>query len=345
MLKLTKRFSQRILCALLVLLPAGLADMAAAAENWKMHIIWPAGRPEARYFQEFADKVNASSGGALTIDLYAGNSLNIADVDLLRILPSGAVIQIAGTYPGYLTREVPDFMYVLPAGVLTSPDQLQALLPDLRPIYEEVFNKAGVKLISFVGHGAPKTDIFCKTPVNSLSELATKKLRVWERFHVDLFGALGVSAQNIPQNELYVALTTGVIDCAVYPLAGATAVSLQEAAPYGAYLFPYAIHPLTVVVSDVAWNRLDPATQEVVLQVAREIEERTFADYITGVNDEIAAATLEADGATLLEDFSEADRQLFADTAMKLWQSMCEDAPESGKAICDTMQARVLALE
>ena len=84
------------------------SDPADAAEtNWKMHIVWVPARPEAQAYQQFADKVTKEAGDALDMTLFTSGSLGIKDADMLRILPRGNIIQAAGLYPGYLTRDKP----------------------------------------------------------------------------------------------------------------------------------------------------------------------------------------------------------------------------------------------
>jgi len=207
-----------ITAAAIAVTGAGLvapAPASAADINWKMHMVWVPARPEAQAYQRFADEVTKRAGDALDIQLFSSGSLGVKDPDMLRILPRGNIIQAAGLYPGYLSRDKPQYAYTLPAGVVSAPEKLQAILPELRSIYEETYDEAGIKLLGFVGHAVRDTHIMCKEPVNTLEDLRTKKLRVWEQFHVDVFEKLGVSAQIIGQNDLYVAMQTGVIDCAV----------------------------------------------------------------------------------------------------------------------------------
>ena len=81
--------------------------MQAAPAEWKMHIVWVPTRPEAVSFKEFVAKANELSEGTLNITLYDSGSLGVKDVDMLRILPAGTTIQIAGLSPAYLSRDVP----------------------------------------------------------------------------------------------------------------------------------------------------------------------------------------------------------------------------------------------
>jgi TRAP-type C4-dicarboxylate transport system substrate-binding protein len=308
----------------LIGLAAGLAASGQAwaqAQQWKMHIIWVPARAEAKAYQEFVDIVNAKAKGKLEITLHPGGALGVKDVDMLRILPPGNVIQVAGLYPGYMTRDEPEYASTIPPGVIKEPEKLVAALPTLTKIYQATYDKWGIKLLGYVGHPIREVHIFCKEPVQSLAQLRGKKLRVWEKFHVDTFGKLGVAAQNIPQNDLYVAMSRGVVDCAVYGTGLAGTISLQEVAPYASYLFPYVLHPLHIIVSKKSFDSLPADVQQVMMDAAKAVEKKTFDGYVKGDFDKQAAAELSQKGLKLLPPFPEADQELFTKTAREVWET------------------------
>lgn len=319
----------------------GGAAEAAAQTTWKMHIVWVPARPEAQAFKKFADAVNDKAKGKLKIELHPGGSLGVKDVDMLRILPAGNVIQIAGLYPGYMTRDVPEYTVTLPPGVVKEPEKLVAILPALNRIYEETYNKWGIKLLGHVMHPVRDTHIMCKEPVTSLAQLKGKKLRVWEKFHVDTFAKLGVAAQVIGQNDLYVAMRTGVVDCAVYPIGFATTISLQEVAPSASYLFPYVLHPLNIIVAKRSFDALPADVQKIVADQAQQIQKATIDSYVKGTYDREAFGEFSQKGGRLLEAFPEADQALFTRTAREVWEAT---AKEIGKKALENRDAVLKAL-
>jgi TRAP-type C4-dicarboxylate transport system substrate-binding protein len=303
---------------------AGIGE-AVAQTTWKMHIIWVPARPEASDFKMFADQVNEKAKGKLKIELYPGGSLGVKDIDMLRILPAGNVIQIAGLYPGYMTRDVPEYASTLPPGVLKDPDRLVAALPALTKIYEETYNKWGIRLLGYVMHPVRDTHIVCKEPITSLAQLKGKKLRVWEKFHVDTFSALGVSAQVIGQNDLYVAAHTGVVDCSVYPMGFVSTISLQEVQPNASYLFPYVLHPLNIIVAKKSFDALSPEIQKVVVDAAQQVQKATIDNYLKGTYDKKAFDEFTKKGGRLIESFPMADQELFTKTARDVWAKTAKD--------------------
>jgi len=313
----------KIIVATATLLSAITA--AQAATSWKMHMVWVPNRVEAQYYQKFVDLVNERSDGELTIELYPGGSLGVKDVDMLRTLPKGNVIQAAGLYPGYMTRDEPEYAVTLPPGVVSDPEELLDILPVLTEIYEETYDKWGIELLGYVAHPVRDTQLICKEPVTSLEQLKGKKVRVWEKAQAEAFEELGIAAQIIGQNDLYMAMRTGVVDCAVYPMHFSLTVSLQEAAPYASYLFPYVFHPLHIIVSKNAYDQLPEHLQVILKDAAKEVEEESMEAYIKGEVDKESALEWEAEGGTVLDDFSVEEQEIFAQAAATVWDTLTDE--------------------
>ena len=302
------------------------APAKAAEVEWKMHAVWVPTRPEIGFLKKWVRLVNERAAGKLKITLYPGGSLGIKDVDMLRILPEAKAIQAALLYPGYMSRDVPEYVYTLPPGAVMEPEKLVEILPTLSKIYGETYKKWGIEHLGYIQHPVRGTSIFCKTAVNTLDELKKKKVRVWEKSHVVAFGKIGVAAQVIPQNDLYVAMQTGVVDCAVYPVGFAMTISLQEVAPYSAYLFPYVLHPLTLIAAKKAFDALPADVQGIIRTTTAEVEKETNENYVSGAVDAKAEAKITKKGHTILAPFSPEDRAAFTAAVRETWQELSKKA-------------------
>lgn len=322
--------SLQLLSATLILTAGGLST-AHAVTKWKMHMVWVPNRVEAQYYQKFVDLVNERAEGELQIDLFPGGSLGVKDVDMLRTLPKGNVIQAAGLYPGYLTRDEPQYAVTLPPGVISDPEKLVDIEPILTDIYNKTYDKWGIKLLGYVAHPVRDTQVICKDEISSLDDLKDKKVRVWEKAQAETFEKLGIAAQIIGQNDLYMAMRTGVVDCAVYPTHFSLTVSLQEAAPNASYLFPYVLHPLNLIVSQAAYDKLPENVQKILDDTAKEVQQESFDAYLKGDVDKISAEEWEESGGKILPDFSEADQQAFTEAAREVWAELVEEV--GGEAV------------
>jgi len=208
------------------------ASAFAADFEWKFNNGLPETRNESQELNAFAEAVAKATDGRLAIQVYHGGSLGLKNEDVLRWLPSG-VSEMGLVWANYVGRDAPELNAIYIQGSVGSPEEHLRALPVIRDIYEQEFGKWDIVTAGFMALPMLEASIFCADdPVRTLADLEGKKLRVWSKDQVDTFERLGVSAQIIPQTEMYVALRTGVVDCAVYPALFAHTVSLQEVAKY-----------------------------------------------------------------------------------------------------------------
>ncbi|MXY33282.1 MAG: C4-dicarboxylate ABC transporter substrate-binding protein, partial [Boseongicola sp. SB0664_bin_43] len=228
-------------------------------------------------------------------------------------------------------RDVPSLNAVMIQGSVGSPEELISALPEIKEIYAEVLGEMDIVPTGFMALPLLKASIFCREePVRSLEDLRKKKLRVWSNDQVETFSKLGVSAQIVGQNDLYVALQTGVVDCAVYPALFAHTISLQEVTKYASYLYPVAGVPYVLGASKGAWESISDAEREAVTTAAARVWERTNEYSKAEENEQAARARLAEQGIEFLEPFSDEDRAAFLGAASATWQEMAEEA--GGKA-------------
>lgn len=315
----------------------GALTTAAGAEEWRLNNFLPETRPESAQIATFVEDVNtALADQDFTLTLYSGGSLGLKNTDLLRVVPAGAV-EMSLMWANYLGRDAPALGSVFVQGAISTVEELKAVLPVAREIYAEEYADWGVTTVGYVAIPTLSVSVFCRDePVNTLEDLKAVKLRVWAREQVETFTRLGVSAQIIPQEETYVALRTGVVDCALYPALYANTISLQEVTNYASFLYPMASAPYTLGVETGRWDATDPVIKEAITKAADDLWERTN-QYDQDLERELAAR--EALGVTWGEDFPDSDRAEFLTAVSETWQMLAEEA--GGNAL--DYRARVLA--
>lgn len=307
-----------------------LASTGVGAAEWKFNNGLPEGRGESKQLETFANEVAELSGGTLKINVFHGGSLNLKDNDVARWLPRGAV-EMGLVWANYLGRDVPALNAVMIQGSVGSPDELISALPEIQTIYTEVLSELDIVPTGFMALPLLKASIFCREePVRSLADLRKKKLRVWSNDQVQTFTKLGVSAQIVGQNDLYVALQTGVVDCAVYPALFAHTISLHEVTKYASYLYPVAGVPYVLGASKGAWDGLSADERSAVSTAAARVWERTNEYSQAEAREQAARAKLTEQGVVFLEPFSETDRAAFLEAASSTWLELAQDA--GGKA-------------
>lgn len=304
---------------------------AAFAETTtlKFHSGLAQSRPEAAYLEQYADLVKEYSNGELEINVYHAGSLGLKEADMLRIMQRG-MVDIALMYGEYYNRDAPALASVYAQGAITESDQHLEILPTLRQIYQQGYGEWDIHTVG--GVVAPVFDVglHCKEPVHTLAELKDKKIRVWSGHLVDTFNNLGISAQVIPQNDMYLALQTGVVDCAYYLSTVAKTVSLQEVTEYESYLHPWAASPWMFGVSDKTWKRLNENQQAAMSKAGEEIWEITKAKAVDPQREAAAREERKEMGITILPDFSDEDVATFVKASREAWESMAKESGEKG---------------
>ena len=298
----------------------------AAEFSWKFNNGLPETRNESKELDRFAADVKKATNGGLDIKVYHGGSLGLKNNDVLRWLPTGAA-EMGLVWANYLGRDAPALNAVYIQGSVGSPEEHIKAIPVLKEIYASELKKWGIVPTGFMGLPILYASIFCKgEPVNTIEKLKTKKLRVWSKDMVDTFKKLGVSAQIIGQTEMYVALKTGVVDCAVYPALYAKTVSLQEVANSASYLYPVAGLPYVLGASERKWKKLPQSYKNAVKNAAEKLFQRSTDYSDDEANEMNARRNLESEGVDWLTDFSPSDQRTFLNAAAETWKEAANEA-------------------
>ena len=333
------------ICSLVAAATLFAAPASAAEFEWKLTHTWTEGRAETKQIQAFADVVNAKSEGRLVITPYPGGSLGIKQADSLRSLRQSSV-EAAALYPGYLGRDAPDMAFALGNGVVFTEEEAVGIIPTLTDIYTDGYEKWDSKVVGWLFHPPWRLSVFCNEPINTLADLEDKKLRVWVSDLIETFDELSVPAQLIPQSELYIAMQTGVVDCAIYSVAIAKTISIQEVSDYAAPFFTLA-GISAIAVSNSFWDSLPADLQQIVLDAGQQmLDESTSAALGTasGLEEAQTKAFAESGELTVLEPFPIEDRLKFYETAVKVWTRKTDELGGSVPGYRDQIAAALAAL-
>ncbi|HEX9432347.1 MAG TPA: TRAP transporter substrate-binding protein [Burkholderiales bacterium] len=138
----------------------------------------------------------------------------------------------------------------------------------LKPIADEVAQKADVMLIGYAGGGT--RNIFVNKPVRNLQEMKGLKVRVqgapiWSR----TFAAVGMSPTVIAYNEIYNAIQNGVIAAGENEAAGVESMKFYEVGP-NLSITEHAITIRPICFAGKTFKGLDKGMQAAVLRAGKE---------------------------------------------------------------------------
>jgi len=138
----------------------------------------------------------------------------------------------------------------------------------LKPVADEIAQKADVMLIGYAGGGV--RNIFINRPMGSLAEIKGLKVRVqgapiWSR----TFAATGMSPTVIAYNEVYNAIQNNVISAGENEAAGVESMKFYEVAPHLA-MTQHAITIRPICFSGKTFKALPADLQQAVLKAGIE---------------------------------------------------------------------------
>ncbi|MGH6816615.1 MAG: TRAP transporter substrate-binding protein [Hyphomicrobiaceae bacterium] len=138
----------------------------------------------------------------------------------------------------------------------------------LKPVADEIAQKAEVMLIGYAGGGI--RNIFINKPMGSLAEIKGLKVRVqgapiWS----STFRAAGMAPTVIAYNEVYNAIQNGVIQAGENEAAGVEQMKFYEVAPHLA-MTQHAITIRPLCFSGKTFKSLPKDLQDVVLKAGKE---------------------------------------------------------------------------
>ncbi len=138
----------------------------------------------------------------------------------------------------------------------------------LKPVADEVSQKADVMLIGFAGGGT--RNIFANKAVHNMAELKGLKIRVqgapiWSK----TFLAAGMAPTVIAYDEIYNAIQNGVINAGENEAAGVEAMKFYEVGP-NLIMTQHAITIRPLCFSGKTLKRLPPDLQQAVIRAGKE---------------------------------------------------------------------------
>ena len=173
----------------------------------------------------------------------------------------------------------------------------------LKPIADEVAQKADVMLIGFAGGGT--RNIFANKAVHNMAELKGLKVRVqgapiWSR----TFTAAGMSPTVIAYDEIYNAIQNGVISAGENEAAGVEAMKFYEVAPH-LNLTQHAVSIRPICFSVKTLKTLPKDLQDAIMKAGKEAGD--YGRQLESSEEVVKLDTLEKAGKLKRVPFEERD--------------------------------------
>ena len=303
-----------------------VAGPAGAQTVWDVSIPWGPTEFHTVNAQTFADAVTEATGGEVEMIIHPGGALGVRANESLRAVEDGAVpmaeyalFQNVGDLPILGIESIPF--------LISDYDELRRMHDLVRPLWEEELRKRNQMALYVVPW--PSQNFFTKTPVATGDDMAGMRMRVYDANTSTMVSNLGMTPQQMNNPDIIPALATGRLDAVM--TSGSTAVAQK----YWEFLnHVYNTNHLwasnALVVNLDAWNEITPENQQIIEDLAREMEpdfwEISEAEHATRMEE------LRAEGMTV-DAPSEELANLMRDATANMAGDFIDANPDAGPII------------
>lgn len=266
------------------------ADQAPAPEHVLTYASpYPPGHPFSRADIAWMNHVTEASGGRIGFVPYWSGSLISSDMSMTEIRHGladvGLITPIYSRGGAHMLRAQSGFY----GGVRDIAQQVQVYDCLAAQFPEFGRELEGLHVLAVQGGNFP--GVLTRTgAVRSLEDLRGLRLRA-QSDAIDVLRELGADPVNMPMGEVYSALAKGVIDGVVAPADTIKSLHFAEVASnFTTLRFSRGAYPARAM-SDLAWRRLPPDLQQVLMQSRRFWEAELARELVTAEADGLAYAS------------------------------------------------------
>ncbi|WP_421864518.1 TRAP transporter substrate-binding protein DctP [Motiliproteus sp.] len=311
---------------------AGTATMmstsANAAKTVRLRMQRFYGTENEANMKRFAKLVKEASGGSLRITNFSGGEL-VPNDQMADAVGKGTLDMALG-YGGYWPGQI-DIATIesgLP-GMWPNRDEADYLFHGmgLHDLVAEAYAEKGIRHMGISYGGG--YDLLTKEPIKSLDDLKKMKIRATPAV-AKTFKELGIPTVNLPAQELYVALSTGVIDGCIY---GGTMeyrdLKLVEVAKH--YTSLNMITPGwtdCILMNEKKWAKLSEEHKAILTMAVTQLA----ADQYNWFNNGNREAASE-EGLFVFNTLSAEDSKRITAAAQDVWKAEADRSPRNAKAI------------
>jgi tripartite ATP-independent transporter DctP family solute receptor len=300
---------------LLLALTSGGAGAADQRMVFKASDVHPEGYPTVQAVENMGKKLEAATGGRLSIQMYASMQLG-GEKEAIEQAQVGA-LQLARVSVGALGPVVDDLnVFNLPF-LFRSTEHMEKVIdgPIGQELLDKVSNNANTRLIGLAWMDAGARSVYdTKKPIKSIDDLKGLKMRVMGNpMFVDMMNALGGNGVAMGYDQVFSALQTGVVDGAENNPPSFVFDNHYQVAKYYT-LTEHLIVPEILVFSRATWDNLSKDDQALIKKLAREaqLDERQLWKKV----EEDAMAKMKTSG---IEIDTIADKTPFETAVKPVW--------------------------
>lgn len=245
------------------------APLAFGQTKWDLPTGYGVNTFQTKNVQQFADDVDKATNGKLKITLHAGASLYKMP-EIKRAVQSGQA-QAGEFILSAYSNENPIFGVDSIPFLAASYASAERLYVVAKPATEKLLDSQGMKLLFSVPW--PGQNLYSRKPITKMADFAGTKMRAYNPATTKIAQMVKAQPVTIQLAELGQALATGAVDNFLTSSASGIDSKLYEQTKYF-YIVNSWLPRNATVVNKKAFEALDKATQEAVLNAAKAAEQR-----------------------------------------------------------------------
>ena len=269
------------------------AVSAAAQDTWHGASQFNDEHAFTKALVKFEELVQKYSGKKINFVLHKNSELGL-EKDYFAYMNQGKAVDYAIVSPAHMSTFSRAAPFIDAPFIFRDLSHWNKVLDAdlLKPIADEIAQKADVMLIGYAGGGT--RNIFATKPIRNMADLKGLKIRVqgapiWSR----TFTAAGMAPTVIAYNEIYNAIQNGVIQAGENEAAGVEQMKFYEVGPNLA-ITQHAITIRPLCFAGKTFRKLDKGMQAAVLRAGKEAG--AYGRQIESGEDEQKLEALEKSG-------------------------------------------------
>ena len=245
-------------------------SLSNAGEKWDMALAYGAGNFHSANATEFAKNVTDKSGGKLTIVTHPGGSL-FKGGEIFRAVRTGQA-PIGERFMSALGKEDPLLEVDSQPFLATNYGAAMRLYQASKSEIVKGLDSKGLVFLYAVPW--PAQGLYSKKEINSVADLKGLKFRAYNSATIRIAELTGMAPTKIEAAEISQAFSTGAVESMITsPTTGKNSKIWENGVGYFydiAAWFPKNM----IIVNKDAWNKLDAATQKLVMSEAAKAEKK-----------------------------------------------------------------------
>ena len=265
--------------AVIFALIAGASASLWAVTTVKMATQAPVNSSWHKALLDMGAEWEAKTAGRVKLTIYAGGTQGSEDATIRMMRPGVDQLQANLLMLSGLSTIDDAFNVFGVPFFFQSDEEGLYVLEKLTPMLEKRLDAKGYKLLAWGSAGW--VQLFSKKPMTTLADIKAAKLytsqgndRMVQWYKANGFNPVALNANDIPAQ---LKLTTGMIDAAPSPPYPALLLQIFRDAKY---MIDVRLAPLygAVVLTNEAWNKIEPNDRPIVAAAAKKTEKRLLGD-------------------------------------------------------------------